>query len=216
MSPTFSHGARGQVYRYYVSAGLQQGQRYVSDSVRRISATILESHLSVVLARLLPITDGDALGGILRVEVYPTSIQLLLPAKYVAVVTPRLAPDESVRRDAENRMRLRLTLPFVARRQGGRARIVAASSPTNSRRDLVLIKALRAAHTLVARNKDAHPIIETAPETAHARRLVRLAFLAPDLQAAILQGRQSEGLTVERLTRDAPALLWWAQRSAFG
>ena len=41
MSPTFSHGARGQVYRYYVSASLQQGKRSMSehtpDALRRVA-----------------------------------------------------------------------------------------------------------------------------------------------------------------------------------
>lgn len=54
-----------------------------------------------------------------------------------------------------------------------------------------------------------------APDGPHARKLIRLAFLAPDLQARILDGRQPRGLTLKALLRwDMPAD-WNAQRRAF-
>jgi hypothetical protein len=47
------------------------------------------------------------------------------------------------------------------------------------------------------------------------RKIVRLAFLAPALQAAILDGRQPAGLTLERLIQSPPALLWDDQTHEF-
>ena len=48
-------------------------------------------------------------------------------------------------------------------------------------------------------------------------RVLRLAYLAPDITLAILEGRQPPGLTIARLTTDADLpLAWPAQRKALG
>ena len=59
MSPTFAHGRNRRLYRYYVSANLQQGRsRDARDgrapAPRRISAEVLEAMLDQSLSRLLP------------------------------------------------------------------------------------------------------------------------------------------------------------------
>src|SRR3546814_16061790 len=70
MSPSFSHGARGQVYRYYVSAPLQQGQRRKSDdsAIRRVPAPALEALLADLLTRRTPSSQADPLELLTRVE----------------------------------------------------------------------------------------------------------------------------------------------------
>ncbi len=45
-----------------------------------------------------------------------------------------------------------------------------------------------------------------------ARRMLRLAFLAPDLQRAILEGRQPREITLARLIDSEIPLLWSEQR----
>ena len=50
---------------------------------------------------------------------------------------------------------------------------------------------------------------------AHVRRLLRLAFLAPDIVESIIEGRQPRSLTVKLLLRGIP-LAWSDQRTAFG
>ena len=61
MSPTFSYGRGGKLYRYYVSAPLQQGaRRDPSDTaIRRISAPPLEVALATVLRRVIPGCPDD-------------------------------------------------------------------------------------------------------------------------------------------------------------
>ena len=63
MSPTFSYGRGGKLYRYYVSAPLQQGaRRDPSDTaIRRISAPPLEVALATVLRRLIAECPDDPL-----------------------------------------------------------------------------------------------------------------------------------------------------------
>ena len=51
----------------------------------------------------------------------------------------------------------------------------------------------------------------------YATRLVRLAFLAPDIVAAILAGKQPPGLTANKLMADTRLPLDWRdQRAALG
>jgi hypothetical protein len=49
----------------------------------------------------------------------------------------------------------------------------------------------------------------------HVRRLLRFAYLAPDIIEAIVEGRQPRSLTVKLLLRGIP-LPWSDQRAAFG
>lgn len=225
MSPTFSHGARGQVYRYYVSAPLQQGQRAAAsnaststDAIRRVPAVALEAKLADIMRRLLPRADTDPLVNILRVEVYPASLHILLPIALLSGIRSRIGPGEITAADAADPSLLRLELQTRMRLRSGRTIIEAAagSQPTVSRRDPVLIKALRAAHALLTPSADGMPHLVDAPTAAYPRRLVRLAFLAPEIQAAILEGRQPAGLTLDRLIRMPLACSWAAQMAAFG
>ncbi len=225
MSPTFSHGARGQVYRYYVSAPLQQGQRVAAsdasastDAIRRVPAVALETKLADTMRRLLPRADTDPLVNILRVEVYPASLHILLHTALLPGIRSRIGPGEIATADAADPSWLRLELPIRMRLRGGRTTIEAAlgADTAPSRRDPVLIKALRAAHALLTPSADRVPHLVDAPTAAYQRRLVRLAFLAPEIQAAILDGRQPAGLTLDRLIRAPLPCSWAAQMAAFG
>jgi len=220
-SPTFSHGARGQVYRYYVSAPLQQGVRPnrtddPANAVRRVPAVVLEARLAETLRRLLP-RPADPLTQIVRVEIYPASVALLLPIALLPGIRLRLSPGETAAPDAADPARLRLDLPVRMRLRGGRTIIErdGSTTPTTVRRDPVLTGALRKAHALLAPSPDGLPTIETVPTTAYARRLIRLTFLAPNLQAAILDGRQPAALTLDRLVRMPLPCSWAEQGEAF-
>lgn len=49
----------------------------------------------------------------------------------------------------------------------------------------------------------------------YARRMIRPAYLAPDLKASILDGRQSIGLTLEAITKSEMPLDWNDQRRLY-
>ena len=75
---------------------------------------------------------------------------------------------------------------------GGRTWVLGmADAPP--RPDPVLVKALRSAHALIGRDATGGPVIDAIPASPYHRKLMRLAFLAPDLQRAILAGRQPPG-----------------------
>ena len=216
MSPTFSHGARGQVYRYYVSAPLQQGKRRAAADpvVRRMPGPALEAALRERLERLLPAQPGDMLDQVMRVEVHADSTQLLLPARLLNSLRARLRDGEAASIDAQDRSMVRLHLPLRARVRGGRVWITGGDAH-RTQADPALLKALRAAHTLLDRGADGLPTLRAAPQRYYDRKLIRLAFLAPDIQQAILDGRQPLGLSVDRLIAEVPALLWHDQIAAF-
>jgi hypothetical protein len=88
-------------------------------------------------------------------------------------------------------------IPMTWKRHGGRKVIIApdggdAWAPAKPRRDETLIRALARAH-----------------------RLLRLTLLAPDIQEAILEGRQRRGMTVQDLTQVVPSA-WTEQRYIIG
>jgi hypothetical protein len=222
MSPSFGYGARGQVYRYYVSAPLQQGRCAAppDGAIRRVPAPAIEAKLVEAMARLAPASEtagADPLMRLHRVEVHPTSLQLLVPITLLAAVSSRLGDGEQAMADAAEPSRLRLILPVRMRLRGGRVWILGANEkrPAAAKRDPILIKALRSAHSLLSETRDGLPTLRTAPANPYARKIVRLAFLAPALQAAILDGRQPAGLTLERLIQSPPALLWDDQTHEF-
>lgn len=59
------------------------------------------------------------------------------------------------------------------------------------------------------------PTDMAAPANAYQRRICRLAFLAPDIQRLILDGRQPPGLNLERMVHGAIPTSWAEQRRMF-
>ena len=217
MSPTFSYGRRRKSYRYYVSAPLQQGQRRPAgdETIRRVPAPALEARLTGLLRRLLPSAASDPLDLLTRVEIHAHAVHLLLPAGLPEGVHRRLLDGEELAPDRQDPSQLRLVLPIRMQLHGGRTMIVGAADAP-ARPDPVLIKALRAAHAMLARDAGGGPVLEAIPASPYHRRLLRLAFLAPELQRAILTGRQPPGLSLKHLLEQRLPLLWSEQVGVFG
>ena len=68
---------------------------------------------------------------------------------------------------------------------------------------------------MLGRDASGNPVLEATPASTYHRRLLRLAFLAPELQRAILSGRQPAGLTLAALIDARLPLLWTEQAGAF-
>lgn len=68
---------------------------------------------------------------------------------------------------------------------------------------------------MLTRDTHGRPMLDAAPDTSHRLRLIRLAFLAPDLQRAILAGDQPERLTLARFLESDLPLSWVGQRWMF-
>ncbi len=215
MSPTFSYGKLGKLYRYYVSAPLQRGMGNApaDGCIKRLSARPFEAGLATVLRRLIPSAPDDPLSLIARVELHGSSAHCLLPIDHFATMRERLEEHEALEPDAADPRLARVRLPLIRRR--GQTWVLEGSSPGNTP-DRRLIAALRSAHAMLSIDSDRRPVLEAAPKTPHRRRLVRLAFLSPQIQRAILAGRQPKGLTLARLLNEPIPLDWSRQAVRFG
>lgn len=209
MSPAHSRGRSGRLYRYYVSASLQQGgQRQAC--LQRVAAPALEQLVSATLERLVP---GQATSSLIQaVHLRPSGIDLVLPASMARGLAAQVTePDRLAIRDQHCVITIPLALPL----RGGH-RSIKAGKLNGTDPDPKLIAALRRAHAMVDRDVRGQPVITAAPALPYERRLLRLAFLAPDIQKAILAGRQPRRLNLEALVQSDLPLTWSAQRIALG
>ena len=139
-------------------------------------------------------------------------IDLVLPLSLARQVAARLGPGE---RAAAHDSRCIVTIPVALPLRGGR-RSIAAGVRQSADPDPVLIAALRKAHAMVERDRAGRSLVSAAPTSPYERRVLRLAFLAPDIQRAILAGLQPRSLNVERLIHSDLPVAWPAQREALG
>jgi DNA invertase Pin-like site-specific DNA recombinase len=212
MSPAFSYGRGGRVYRYYVSTSLQQGRKPSDNAVlRRIPAKTVETLVMTTLQRLLPRVP-EPLAKLRRAQISPDQLVLTLPLAFARLAEPQLKGGEALLRDRDGTAAL--AIPIVVPRRGGAAGI-AMGTPDETRPDPVLIASLRKAHRMLER-RNALPWLEAAPLSAYDRRVLRLALLAPDIQRAILNGRQPMKCNLEVFMKSEVPLNWDCQRRLFG
>ena len=225
MSPSFSYGRAGRIYRYYVSSPIQKGRTVERREgvLRRVSAQALEEAVRAQLAMLMP-TEPDRplaelLGPVRRVDVLPQELRIAFEARALARdMRERLTPCD-VHDD-----RLVLGAPIRCQARGGRTWVLTPRSSATTpkvRRDPVLIRGLRQAHKIAAglgwRATDgAFADLGKAPTSSYERRLWPLVFLAPDIQQAILEGRQPPALTLDSLLKKSIPTGWREQRRALG
>jgi site-specific DNA recombinase len=115
--------------------------------------------------------------------------------------------------------RYQLDVPNRPRRRAREIRLViprdnAKPVHRDGRLVALLLKAKAAQQQLLAHGNEGTPSIYSGK---HVTRLARLAWFAPDIVSAILDGSAPRALTARRLLRAAEVPLAWAdQRRAFG
>lgn len=208
MTPTFSYGKGGRIYRYYVSASLQQGSANKPDGiVRRISAPALER---LVEERLKAVTHGVAtVEALLRIDLTRSGMVLTLP--HGLVFDADRFVNHAMRLVPSQGQGVRLAIDVELPLRGGRQTVNAGTKTAAP--DVTLVGALRRAHAMVAKDAKGHPILHTAPASPYDRRILRLAFLAPDIQRAIIEGTLPPRVNLEHLVHSEIPLDWEAQRA---
>ncbi len=217
MSPSFTRNRHGRIYRYYVSAPLQQGGQKQPASLR-LAAPVLEEAVRKALVQASEMPDdaglGDVLSCVRRIDVLSTGVCLTIDrAKAPRPLRSRLeqSTDASLGE---------MLVPACLRQRGGRTWLHIPQGIGTSRKDPVLIAGLHKAHRLaaaagwlldgtIARDNN------SPPENTYERNLIRLAFLAPKLQRSILDGQQPAGMTLEQLVRGDIPIDWRAQAALF-
>ena len=162
-----------------------------------------------------------------RVELKAQSVDLLIDAdrglpldhimaRSLCWATAHLEPDSH---------QIRISVSGRAIFRGGRTWIVGGGGqhPLKAARvDAKLVKALKAAHAWQLK-LNASPLSAPADlasaqvhPDSYIRLLGHLAFLAPDIQQALLDGHQPAGLTIKRLLACKLPVDWASQRKMLG
>ncbi|WP_295314915.1 recombinase family protein [Roseobacter sp.] len=211
MTPTFSYGRHGKLYRYYLANSVKHYNGDSATPLMRVSAEKLEGSVTDALRRLLPERADVNLTLIKRIDVLPDRVNLWLGRQHIDQIREKLQPDEDVCEDAAHPKWVRLSLPICVGSKGGAPQIIPGDTPV-SRPDPVLVKALRDAHAMLERDSKGMPWCDDAPKDRYRRKLIRLAFLAPELQKAIFEGRHITKFTLARLLSFDMALSWADQK----
>jgi site-specific DNA recombinase len=228
MSPTYTVRRRNR-YRYYISqAQLRDGE---PGSRPRIGADEVEQLVVQALCRQRGREDqmADGASGAWSAdirELVRTAIdRIVIRHDAIEIALKSNAVDPAggfVNGDTQNERptTVRLALP-PARPRARKQIIVPGNSGTRPRRiDHELIRALARARSWMGMLQQGE-FADTAEiaqrhglSEPHVRRLLRFAYLAPDIVEAIVEGRQPRTLTVKLLLKGIP-LDWSDQRVAF-
>jgi site-specific DNA recombinase len=172
--------------------------------------------------------DAEQLCAILRavvtrVQVHSDRVDITLDQMGVALWLKGKDQKPSARPSGDDRERhlTVLTIPARLKRTGIEMRMVVddGSEPENA--DPVLVRLLLRAHAIRARLVAEPSLLlkEIAAEegisSSYLTRLLRLAFLAPDIVTAILYGRHPPQLTANRLMDDTRLPLDWTTQREF-
>lgn len=113
---------------------------------------------------------------------------------------------------------LQISCPFTLRRRGVETRIIAGETIPSP--DQVLQRTLAKSHVWARELRPGTSLIDIARMTGHStpylRMRIPLEFLAPRVQAAILDGRQPADLSVAQIVREDLSMDWGEQARLFG
>jgi site-specific DNA recombinase len=133
----------------------------------------------------------------------------------------RIPSDEGCDATPSNELVLARFVPMRMKRRGVEMRLIIDGNTTPARVDLPLLSATARAYRwsndlLAARAQSIGDIAKRQNLTArHVRRVMRLAFMAPRIVEAIVEGRQTANLSAIAMTQKIELLpLWTAQQQA--
>jgi site-specific DNA recombinase len=216
------HTKRGtKRYRYYVSKPKLTG-RGAAGSLERISAGMLEQFLTARLQGWL--SPGWMPDAAVETRLRSAIAQLVVGEDQIVIKAhpPAVRSDVLGSKDAavEDNGQVALRVAFqMHRRRGEWLLELEGPRDTDERNpDRALIRAITLACTWSREVEAGSPasITEFAERQGlsanYMARLLPLAYLAPDLTAQILEGRQPRNVTLALLTASPPPLSWEEQR----
>jgi site-specific DNA recombinase len=147
-------------------------------------------------------------------------VELKCDGMGVSIKLP-IASTETSRAQLSGAVAITRSFPIQLKRRGVELRLVVGDHNRSAATvDLPLLKAVARAHRWfdeISTGKSSSLAEIAAREALAVRyvgRLIRLAFLAPDIVESIVEGRQPTSLTVEALTRHIEMPLEWRSQRA--
>jgi site-specific DNA recombinase len=204
MSPSFST-KNGVRYRFYVSSALLRGRKAAAGSVGRIAAPAIESAVLAALKTHQQQGESDSAPRSIR------ALERVVIARDRLLITTAGTPDRDSRE-------IRIAWSTKAK---DAATAVESSGALAVMHNQGLIQSIVRAHAWVHGLLDgAHASIQQLAEANRlhpkvVRQALRLAFLAPDVTSAILEGRQPTGLSLARIPK-LLSLRWTEHRRLLG
>jgi DNA invertase Pin-like site-specific DNA recombinase len=219
MSPSHSRKTTGQRYRYYVSQALLQGRADEAGSVRRVSAEAIESIVDRRLCEALPPQQQQAWS---KSSIDQKRIRLrhLVECVIISRDSVEIKVTEAGRETLAEADSGVLSIVTVLKAAAGGKQIVSRHA-SMARADRSLVKAIVWARDLRQRlEREGASLDELARQEGCSRpyvsSMIKLAYLAPTITQAILDGTQPASLTLaDLMKRDVP-VNWTDQRRAFG
>jgi site-specific DNA recombinase len=219
MSQSHSRKMTGRRYRYYVSQALLQGRPDEAGSVRRVSAETIESIVDRTLCEALPQPRRKA-WSISSTEEKRNSLRQLVDSVVINGDSVEIQMTDAGRETLAGAGSGFLRVATVLKRGLGGKQIV-SSHATAARVDRTLVKAIIWARDLRERLERGDVSLDELARQEGCSRpyvssMIKLAYLAPGITQAIVDGTQPASLTLaELMKRDIP-VSWTDQRRAFG
>jgi hypothetical protein len=208
MSPTHVKKKNGRRYRYYVSQALIKGEPKAAGSLPRVPAQVIEELVTHSIKTISGNEDWDELEPgeqVKKVRSFVRRVEIRDGEVHV-----RLARGASGKKSI-------IRIPFRIQKRGGETIISAPNGDAPPRLDGVLIKAVARAYSWreeleIGNAKTVADLVKMSRYSKrYVRRLLPVAFLAPDIIHAILEGSQPLHLKLaDLLDTDLP--LYWAQQ----
>lgn len=236
MRPKFGQ-RKTRRYSYYASTPLPSGGHadLRDGAIHRVPTYAIDELVTMWVARLLHVAREEITGRtvrslVTRIDVGRSAVSLVVLAealqrahrrrRAIEVVREQLSPGEEARPEPPNLNLIRITLPIRLVVRGGRKWPVQPAKnpqPIIGRPDPRLVRDLRTGHQILRQCSieldgfDRTLLRKTSsPKCGRDRRMARLAFLAPDIQRAILAGAPVS------YPSDPIPLSWAEQRRLFG
>jgi hypothetical protein len=240
-----SHAVKGdRRYRYYVAKPAPPSgtppatlripaadlERVVAERLRAFLATdaVQQRHLIAQAAELAATWSerpGSERREVLQRLVHRISVhrdRVAMHLRSGQLHSTLIGAAEAPETEASDGHAIHLSAPVTLKRTGLEVRLVMHGANGPAERDGTLIKLIVRAQALRERLLLSHLSIGQLAEhegltSSYITRVLRLAFLAPDITAAILEGRQPPELTAHKLLSDTRLpIAWPAQRQALG
>jgi site-specific DNA recombinase len=233
MSPSHTKKANGRRYRYYVSQALLQNDRARAGTVSRVPAEAIERLVDIEIGRLWSASEDGASvrpaevnllprDFVERVILYKDNVEIVMSEEGLKKLAPHDSPAISATRPRPQQPK-KFSVPVRLARRSRSGRLERSDGKVDhhvGRPDAAVVKAISRAHNWLGRFERGevasyHELARAEGFTpGYVRSVMQLAFLAPPLVEAFIDGRRRLRGGVVELLNDRLPLSWRQQHAS--